>query len=85
VTTRAASLLIVRARLWTDGASVPGESAVALAGGRILACGPGAELESRCGPDVPRMDARGGTVTPALCDAHLHLLPWARARAHGRR
>ena len=81
MTTRAASLLIVRARLWTDGASVPGESAVALAGGRILACGPGAELESRCGPDVPRMDARGGTVTPALCDAHLHLLPWARARA----
>jgi predicted amidohydrolase YtcJ len=73
--------MITNARLWTDGARVPGMGAVAIADGRILACGPLAPLEALAGPDTTRLDARGGTVTPALWDAHLHLLPWARARA----
>jgi hypothetical protein len=76
-----ASLLIINARLWTDGARVPGENAVAIGGGRILALGPFDSLEALVGPHVPRLDAHGGTVTPGLCDAHLHLMPWARARA----
>ena len=81
MTEAAATVLITRARLWTDGARAPGESAIALAGDRVLACGPTAELEAGTPADVPRIDAHGATVTPGLWDAHIHLLPWARARA----
>ena len=81
MTRTAASLLITNARLWTDGGRVPGENALAILDGRILAFGPPAELGALADPDVPRLDARGGTVTPGFWDAHLHLWPWARALA----
>jgi predicted amidohydrolase YtcJ len=81
MTPAAATLLIANARLWTDGARGGGEEAVAIAGERILACGPSAEIEPLAGRDATRLDARGATVTPGLWDAHLHLMPWARARA----
>ncbi|MGH3054951.1 MAG: amidohydrolase, partial [Gaiellaceae bacterium] len=72
----AVSLLITRARVWTDGACLPGISALALSGNRILALGSADELEGSCGSAVPRLDAHGATVTPGLWDAHIHLLPW---------
>ena len=75
-----ADLLIENARLWTDGASVPGADAIAITGRAIVAIGPRAELRRRAGSGTLVIDARGGTVTPGLWDAHIHLLPWARAR-----
>ncbi len=78
---RKADLLITHARLWSGGALLAGADAVATAGGRMLALGPTTALEDLAGPATRRMDAAGGTVTPGLWDAHLHLVAWARARS----
>jgi predicted amidohydrolase YtcJ len=75
-----ADLLIVGARPWSDGASLVGADAIAVAGGRVLAVGRASELAALAGPHTVRLDARGATVTPGLWDAHLHLMTWARAR-----
>jgi hypothetical protein len=75
-----AELVIVDARPWTDGAPVAEADAVAIAGGRIVAVGRQAEIGALAGPETVTLDARGGTVTPALTDAHIHLVAWARSR-----
>ena len=72
-----APLLIVNARPWS-GHPLDGD-AVLVHDGRIVAVGGMASLrDERAAQHV--VDARGGTVTPGLVDAHIHLVPWARAR-----
>ena len=46
---------------------------------RVLALGSTAELRA-ASPSARIVDAGGATVSPGLVDAHLHLVPWARAR-----
>ncbi|MEK7330929.1 MAG: amidohydrolase [Candidatus Eisenbacteria bacterium] len=75
-----ADLLIVDARPWSDGAALPEADAIAVADGRVLAVGRAADLSPLAGPQTRRLDAGGGTVTPALVDAHIHLVAWARSR-----
>jgi predicted amidohydrolase YtcJ len=74
-----ADLLVTGARPWSGGAPVAGADAIAVGGGRVLALGPAAELEPLAHAGTERLDAGGATVTPGLCDAHLHLLAWARS------
>ena len=72
-----APLLIVNGRPWS-GRSLEGD-AVLVRDGRIVAVGPKPRLrDERGGQHV--IDAEGGTITPGLVDAHVHLVPWARAR-----
>ena len=78
---RCADLIVSNARLWSDGARIPGADALAVADGRVLAVGRESELEPLATPGTRRLDAAGGTVTPGLTDAHIHLEPWSRARA----
>jgi predicted amidohydrolase YtcJ len=73
-------MVIVDARLWTDGRLLADADALAVAGGRILAIGRVDAITSLAGPETVTLDARGGTVTPALTDAHIHLVAWARSR-----
>ena len=67
-----------------DAASAP---IVAIWEGRILGVGPRAEIERGLEAEgIPiarfaRLDARGGSVTPGLVDAHTHLL-FAGSREH---
>ena len=68
-----------RAKLWTDGATVAGADALAIAYGRIVALGREAELAGFVGPSTRVWDAAGASVTPGLVDAHLHLIQWARS------
>jgi len=75
-----ADLLIVNARPWSDGAPLPGADAVAVGGGRVLAVGRAAELSPLAAADAQRLDAGGGTLTPALVDGHIHLVAWSRSR-----
>ena len=75
-----ADLLIMHARLWTDGASLPAADALAIRGNRIVGVGREPELRHLTGPRTRVIDAARRTVTPGLWDAHLHLLPWARSR-----
>jgi predicted amidohydrolase YtcJ len=74
---RPLDLLVTGARPWSSGTRVAGADAIAIASGRIVGLGPAAALEPLCGPDTRRLDARGATVTPGICDAHVHLLGWA--------
>ena len=75
-----ADLMIVNARPWSDGMSLPDADAVAVGSGRVLRVGRAAELASLAGRETRRLDAGGGTVTPGLTDGHLHLVAWARSR-----
>jgi predicted amidohydrolase YtcJ len=75
----AAPLLIVNARLW-DGVPLA-HDALAAVGDRIAALGSTAVLRERYGSrEAVVIDAAGSSVTPGLCDAHIHLLAWARAQ-----
>lgn len=47
--------------------------------GRIVALGRAEDLRARA-PHARVVSAAGGTLTPGLTDAHLHLVPWARGR-----
>ncbi len=67
----------MNARLWS-GVPLTAD-AVLVRDGRIAALGESAALRALA-RDARVFDAEGGTVTPALCDAHLHFVPWARAR-----
>jgi hypothetical protein len=71
------ALLVVNGRSWSG---VPlASDAVLVRDGRIVAVGTREELAAQAaGARV--IDAAGGTVTPGLVDAHLHLVPWARGR-----
>ncbi len=74
-----ADLLVRGARAWSDGAPLPGADAIAIRAGRILAVGREADLAPLVGPGTEILDAAGGTVTPGITDAHIHLLQWARS------
>jgi predicted amidohydrolase YtcJ len=71
-----APLLVVNGRPWSGG-PLAGD-AVLVADGRIVAVGPRASLGSAYAAEI--IDAGGGTITPGLVDAHIHFVPWARAR-----
>lgn len=76
------TLLVVNARPWSPEPLPPRSDAVAIgADGSVAAVGPARDLEGLRGTATRVLDARGATVTPGLCDAHLHLLAWARAAA----
>jgi predicted amidohydrolase YtcJ len=77
--TPALDLMIFNAGLWSRGSRIEGSDAIGVVDGSIVAVGPRRTLEDLCGPRSRRIDARGGTVTPGICDAHLHLVAWARS------
>jgi len=72
-----ADLLVVRGRLWS-GRTLEAD-ALLVRDERIVALGSTAELRA-ASPSARIVDAGGATVSPGLVDAHLHLVPWARAR-----
>ena len=58
----------------TGDANQPAAEAVALAGERIRAVGPNAEIRRLAGPRTRVIDLHGRTVIAGLIDAHVHLL-----------
>lgn len=68
-------LLIVNARLW-DGTPLPQADAILIEAGRVVMTGTSQALRARAAGHLV-LDAAGATVTPGLCDAHVHLAPWA--------
>ena len=71
-------LLVAGARLW-PAARWGGADAVFVRNGRISTVGRSLDLLAAV-PRAPRLDAGGATLTPGLCDAHLHFVPWAQGR-----
>ncbi|MFN8589236.1 MAG: amidohydrolase [Candidatus Eisenbacteria bacterium] len=74
---RTRPLLVTRARLWPE--PEVRADAVLVEDGRIAAIGASDELRLLA-PHARVVNAAGATVTPGLCDAHLHFVPWAKAR-----
>ena len=56
--------------------------AVAISGGRVVACGTRAAVEALAGPATRRIDLAGRVAIPAFNDAHQHLLPLGLGMAH---
>lgn len=71
------ALLFTRARLWPE--PEVRADAVLVEDGVIAAVGASDELRL-LNPNANVINAAGATLTPGLCDAHLHFVPWARAR-----
>ena len=69
-----ADLILVGAKVLTGDSNRPAAEAVALAGERIRAVGPNAEIRRLAGPRTRVVDLRGRTVIAGLIDAHVHLL-----------
>jgi enamidase len=69
-----ADIILVGAKVLTGDSNQPAAEAVALAGERIRAVGPSAEIRRLAGPRTRVVDLRGRTLIAGLIDAHVHLL-----------
>ena len=67
-----ADLVITNATILTP--SMATYQAIAIRADLIIAVGSNAQIELLIGPTTIRIDAKGGTVTPGLNDAHVHFL-----------
>ncbi|MFT4233090.1 MAG: amidohydrolase [Leucobacter sp.] len=65
-----ADLVITGAQLWLPGRSA--RTALAVAGGRIVAVGGDDEILALAGAGTERIDAAGAAVLPGFHDAHVH-------------
>src|SRR5262245_13881040 len=72
-----APLLFVNARVWSGAPRAA--RALLVRDGRVAAVGDELALR-KAAPEAQVQDAAGGTLTPGLTDAHIHTVPWARAR-----
>ena len=68
------SLVIVNARVWTGDSVRPWADAVAIAGERISAVGPSAEIRKLASKATRVIDANGMMVVPGLIDSHVHFM-----------
>ena len=67
-----AETIITGGRVISLNPSVPSATAVAIAGGEVIAVGSDAEVQATAGPATEVIDARGGTVMPGIHDGHAH-------------
>ncbi len=72
--TTTADIVLTNGRITTLDPNNPQATAVAMAGGRILAVGDAADLAPHAGPDTLRLDLGGRTVIPGLNDSHIHVI-----------
>ncbi len=70
----AAEMIITNARVLTMDPARPRAEAVAVAGGKVLAVGPAAEVAALAGPGCRVIDAGGRTLLPGFVESHLHLV-----------
>lgn len=66
--------LLVTGSLITLDEAQPRSEAMAISGGRILAVGSRADLESFVGPGTKLLEHKTGTVLPGFVEPHLHLV-----------
>lgn len=70
---RSADTLIFNGRIYLGSPEWTTVEALLVADGRVIATGASADLASRAGNDVVRIDLGGATAVPGLQDAHGHL------------
>jgi predicted amidohydrolase YtcJ len=69
-----ADILLLRGRVWTADDNPAWAEALAIRGGRILAVGSTAEVETLRGPRTEVIHLGGRLVLPGFEDAHVHLI-----------
>ncbi len=69
--------LLYNANIYTLEESHPKASAILIAGGRVIAVGEKAALESFAHGKVEKQDMQGRTILPGLTDAHIHIQYYA--------
>ena len=69
--------LLYNANIYTLEESHPKASAILIAGGRVIAVGEKAALESFAHGKVEKQDMHGRTILPGLTDAHIHIQYYA--------
>ena len=69
--------LLCNANIYTLEESQPKASAILIAGGRVIAVGEKAALESFAHGKVEKQDMQGRTILPGLTDAHIHIQYYA--------
>ncbi|WP_281968294.1 amidohydrolase [Roseovarius nanhaiticus] len=74
-----ADLVILNGKVLTMDSARPRASAVALAGGLILAVGSTEDIRALAAPGARVIDAAGGTVMPGFIDSHVHLFQGSAA------
>jgi len=70
-----ADTLFTNGTIITMDDKAPRAEAVAVAGGRIIAVGPLADLEKLRGPDTKVIDLAGKTLLPGFVEPHIHYTP----------
>lgn len=70
-----ADLLLLRGRIYTLCAGVPWVEALAISGGRVVACGRNCEIERLRSERTEVIDLTGRFAMPGFNDAHIHLTP----------
>jgi hypothetical protein len=76
---RGADLILLHGKVWTGESDAGGAAtriveAVAIADGRILAAGSGAEIQAYKGPNTAVVDLKGRLAVPGLADSHVHFI-----------
>jgi predicted amidohydrolase YtcJ len=68
-----ADLILHGGKVLTVDARFSIAQAVAIKGGKFLAVGSDADILSAAGPGTRKVDLKGATVIPGLCDGHAHM------------
>lgn len=69
---RAADLVFIDGRIYTEDDRRPVVEAVVVGGGRILYAGSEAQARSLAGPHTRLIDLHGRTMLPGIADSHIH-------------
>ncbi|MFM2281186.1 MAG: hypothetical protein RLZZ444_3417 [Pseudomonadota bacterium] len=68
-----ADMIVTNARILTMDEDRPTASALAIAGGKVLAVGDEAEILALAGSATKRIDAAGRSLLPGFVEAHMHV------------
>lgn len=68
-----ADLVLTGGRVWS-GAGLPGGTAIAVSGERVVAVGDDASVRAHAGPSTRIVELRGRLVVPGFNDAHVHFI-----------
>lgn len=71
---RAADLILVHGKIWTENPKQPEAEAVAVSGDRIVAVGTSAAMMKFADPGTKIVDLHGRRVVPGFNDAHVHFV-----------
>jgi len=71
---RAATLILLNGKIWTENPRQPQAQALAIEGNQILSVGSSQAIKKLAGPDCKIIDLGGRRVVPGFNDSHVHLI-----------